>query len=250
VAEFDRVADSYDLTRGGERRGDEYAADIDALLPAGEDPILEIGVGTGVVALGLVSRGRCVVGVDISLPMLIRAKQRLGPAVLRCDAMQMAIATASVAHAVSVWVVHSVEDPERLFHEAARVVRPTGTYVVCLTQNPAEDDQVGHIIKAMGERVHQARQVARPREATAEDVLGWAASAGWEGTLRHVHRSWISSPQQEVLAIERRSWPALWGLDETTLERITRPTLDALRALPAADQGRSATSDLLILRRA
>jgi ubiquinone/menaquinone biosynthesis C-methylase UbiE len=87
VTEFDQLAEHYDETRGGEHRGDEYAADIDAQLPLGEGPILEIGVGTGVVALGLCRRGRDVFGLDLSAPMLARARLRLGPVVVRSDAM-------------------------------------------------------------------------------------------------------------------------------------------------------------------
>ncbi|HWC36921.1 MAG TPA: class I SAM-dependent methyltransferase [Acidimicrobiales bacterium] len=101
MTEFDQLADRYDETRGGDERGDEYAADVDARLPAGDEPILEIGTGTGVVALGLVRRGRRVVGLDLSSLMLAHARVRLGPAVVLADAMQMSIATHSVAHAVS-----------------------------------------------------------------------------------------------------------------------------------------------------
>jgi ubiquinone/menaquinone biosynthesis C-methylase UbiE len=118
--EFDAIADCYDATRGGEQRGDEYAADIDALLPPTDGVILEIGVGTGVVALGLKRRGRRVIGVDLSQAMILRAFRRLGPTVARSDALQMSVATASIDHAVSVWVVHSVKDPLQLFHEARR----------------------------------------------------------------------------------------------------------------------------------
>ena len=49
---FDRVADSYDETRGGLERGREGAAVLAGPLPAG-GPLLEIGVGTGLVAAGL-----------------------------------------------------------------------------------------------------------------------------------------------------------------------------------------------------
>src|SRR5579872_1649870 len=73
MSEFDDIAADYDATRGGEPRGDQYAADLDARLPRGDGPILEIGVGTGVVALGLRRRGRPVIGLDISAPMLARA---------------------------------------------------------------------------------------------------------------------------------------------------------------------------------
>jgi ubiquinone/menaquinone biosynthesis C-methylase UbiE len=83
-------------------------------------------VGTGVVALGLRRRGRRVLGVDLSFPMLSRARGRLGPVVACSDAMEMSLATASVAHAVSVWVMQSVAQPVRLLHEAARVIQPRG----------------------------------------------------------------------------------------------------------------------------
>jgi hypothetical protein len=102
MTEYDQLAEHYDETRGGEGRGDEYAADVDAHLPAGDGPILEIGVGTGVVALGLRRRGRLVIGLDLSAPMLSRARTRLGPVVVLSDAMSMALATGSVARRVGV----------------------------------------------------------------------------------------------------------------------------------------------------
>ncbi|MBV8305279.1 MAG: hypothetical protein JOZ04_13795 [Acidimicrobiia bacterium] len=49
---FDRIADRYDETRGGERRGQLVAAEIDPYLGPGAR-ILEIGVGTGIVATAL-----------------------------------------------------------------------------------------------------------------------------------------------------------------------------------------------------
>jgi ubiquinone/menaquinone biosynthesis C-methylase UbiE len=66
--------------------------------------------------------------------MLLRAQKRLGSLVVLADALELAVATASVAHAVSVWVVHSVADPARLFREVARVLRHGGMYVVSSTQ--------------------------------------------------------------------------------------------------------------------
>ena len=138
-AEFDDLAAHYDETRGGEQRGDEYAADIDRLLPPDDGPILEVGVGTGVVALGLRRRGRPVVGVDISSAMLARACSRLGPVVVRADATALPVADAAVAHTVAVWVVHAVADRPRLFAEVARVLRPGGVFVVCPMQRPHAD---------------------------------------------------------------------------------------------------------------
>lgn len=249
VDEFDDLAEHYDLTRGGEGRGDEYAADIDTHLPAGDGTILEIGVGTGVVALGLRRRGRAVVGVDISAPMLERAHGRLGSCVVLGDAMALPVATAAVAHAVSVWVVHAVPDPVRLFKEAVRVIGPGGRYVVCATQKPAPGDAVGRIISNMGVRVDERRGAVRPRAVTSEETLEWAATAGLVGTVHFVERQWRSSPDDELLAIEHRQWPALRQLDEAAVEDVTRPAIDALRALPATDFIRRATAELIVFER-
>jgi ubiquinone/menaquinone biosynthesis C-methylase UbiE len=249
MTEFDQIAECYDETRGGEPRGDEYAADIDALLPHGVGPILEIGVGTGVVALGLRRRGRLVLGLDLSGPMLARAYTRLGPSVVRSDALRMSIATASVAHAVSVWVVHSVRDPVQLFHEAARVIRPGGRYVVCSAQRPAPDDPVGGIIADMGIRVDARRGARRPRGVSVLEVIDWAGSAGFVGDVHEFERKWLSSPSEELKAIAYRAWPALRDLDEEAIEDVTRPAIEALRALPAGTDTRRAIAEVAVLRR-
>ncbi|HXQ75377.1 MAG TPA: class I SAM-dependent methyltransferase [Acidimicrobiales bacterium] len=249
VTEFDPLAEHYDETRGGESRGDEYAADVDAQLPPGEGPVLEIGVGTGVVAVGLRRRRRAVVGLDLSAPMLARARWRLGPVVVLSDAMQMSIATASVAHAVSVWVVHSVTDPVALFHEAARVIRPGGRYVVCANQHPSGGDEVGRIIAEMGARVDARRGASRPRGVSVDEVLAWAGAAGFTGHVHQLERRWRSSPTEELTAIASRAWPALRELDEEAVEEVTRPAVEALRALPSTDADRRATAEMIVFRR-
>src|SRR5205814_1897101 len=84
VSGFDRVAHCYDETRGGEERGEEVAAWVDGLL-GGPGTVLDVGVGTGLVAEPLVRRGRRVVGIDVSVAMLARAARR-ALAVARADA--------------------------------------------------------------------------------------------------------------------------------------------------------------------
>ena len=249
VAEFDLIADNYDETRGGEQRGEEYAADIDAHLPSGEGPILEVGVGTGVVALGLRRRGRRVIGLDLSAPMLHRARSRLGPVVIRSDALRMSIATASVAHAVSVWVVHSVADPIQLFQEVARVMEQDGRYVVCTTQRPSPDDEIGTIITEMGTRVDALRRSSRPRGVTTGEVLDWARPAGFIGTVHWFERQWSSSPADELMAISLRTWPALRELHEDDIEVAIRPAIDNLQALPPTNVIRRATAEMVVFQR-
>ena len=72
---FDRMAEDYDRTRGGMERGRSIAPLLHDILPPG--PLLEVGVGTGLVAAGLTELGRQVVGVDLSVPMLRKAAARV-----------------------------------------------------------------------------------------------------------------------------------------------------------------------------
>ncbi len=247
--EFDDLAALYDRTRGGEPRGDEYAADIDRRIPPGDGPILEIGVGTGVVALGPLRRGRRVAGLDLSAPMLDRAFPRLGPVLVRADASAMPLSTASAAHAVSVWVLHAVDDPVALFAEAARVIRPGGRYVVCSAQHPHPDDRVGQVISDMARRVDTLLGHPRPRGVTADEVAGWAATAGFTATLEHLSRAWWASPADELEAIERRAWPAMRRLDDAALAKATAPAIEALASMSTAESLRRAVVDLLVLTR-
>jgi ubiquinone/menaquinone biosynthesis C-methylase UbiE len=181
--------------------------------------------------------------------MLLRAQKRLGSLVIQADASEMPVATASIAHAVSVWVVHSVADPARLFREVARVLRPGGLYVVSSTQRPAADDVVGQIIKEMSERVDSRRGAMRPRGVTVEEVTGWAASAGFVGTVHELQRQWTSAPTDELTAIAHRSWPAMRELDEAALDEVTKPAIEALRSLPDTEGIRRAVSDLVVFER-
>lgn len=249
MTEYDDLADLYDRTRGGEPRGDQYAADVHALLSPAGGPVLEIGVGTGVVALGLQRRGRAVVGLDASAPMLARARGRLGDVVVQADAGHMAVATSSFDHAVSVWVLHAVADPVLLLREVHRVLRPGGRYVVATTQRSAPEDRVGMIIDAMAAVVDAHRVGARSRTVVADDVLHWADPLGFLGTVQPVTRSWRSTAAAEIAAIGEQAWPALRDLDEPTLEAATRPALEALGALPAGEHVRRAVAELVVLER-
>jgi ubiquinone/menaquinone biosynthesis C-methylase UbiE len=248
-AEFDDIADCYDATRGGEARGDQYAEDVDEVLPDDGGTVLEFGVGTGVVSLGLRRRGRRVVGIDVSRPMLARASARLGNVLAQGDAAAMPVASSSVAHAVGVWVLHAVADPVRLFREVARIVRPGGLTVVCTAQQPAPDDAVGRVIQEMSERVDAARG-GRSRRVTAVEALEWARAAGLVGETTERTRSWRARASDELRAIEERSWPAMRALDAATCATVTRPAVEALRSFPDTDVERRAVCELVVLRHA
>ena len=247
ASRFDEIAPVYDETRGGEERGDEYAADVDRLLPEGSGTVLEVGVGTGVVALGLRKRGRTVVGIDLSGPMLARAAARLGPSVARGNALRLPIRDSAVRHAVAVWVIHDVADPDGLLSEAARVLEPGGTFVVSDIQIPDWDSPLGRILGEMNDRLHADHPGVQPRGLRGEQIVEQAAAHGFTGEVMRVERAWPGHPRYEIHSIRNRAWSALRRLDDEAYERIAGPALAALEALPDEESIQRAWSEFAVL---
>jgi len=248
VAAYDDVAACYDATRGGEQRGDEYAAELDHRLPTGASPILEVGVGTGVVALGLRRRGRPVIGLDVSAAMLGRAAERLGSGLVQGDARCLPVAPGSIAHAVSVWVAHAVEPPEAMFAEVARVLRPAGRYLVCPTNRPGVGEHIGPVLSAMFDRAERVHPTWRRYDVSAGDIVAWGALAGFSGYAEPMQpRTWVTSAAEQIQSIHDRVWPALRGLDDPDFEAVTRPAVEALASLPDGPIIQRAEADIVVL---
>lgn len=99
------------------------------------DRILEVGVGTG-LSLPLYPPGCEVVGIDISAPMLDRARARLprviGASVelLRMDARQIAYPDHHFDKVLAPYVISVVPDPDKVMTEMVRICRPGGTVIV------------------------------------------------------------------------------------------------------------------------
>jgi ubiquinone/menaquinone biosynthesis C-methylase UbiE len=77
---FDRAAGYYDESRGLGPEVQELVADRIEEAAGPGARLLEVGVGTGRIALPLHRRGRRVVGVDLSLPMLERYRAKAAAA--------------------------------------------------------------------------------------------------------------------------------------------------------------------------
>jgi ubiquinone/menaquinone biosynthesis C-methylase UbiE len=242
---FDRIADRYDETRGGEQRGDVLAADIDPYLGDAER-ILEVGVGTGIVAAGLSRLGRPVVGVDISAEMLARAHARLGSRIARADAHDLPVPTASVDGAYLVWVLHLVADPPAVIAECARALRP-GSRLVVVAGHPRTDDAGD-----MTEYSLRLDSLRKGRPDTAEAIVEWARTAGLEHLVhKELVETHASAPVEFADVIDKRSFSWIWDLDDKTWNESVQPVIDGLRALPDPTRSRRVTlrRDLLVFTR-
>lgn len=246
---FDRVADRYDETRGGEERGRLLAGEIDPLLNR-QRPTLEIGVGTGLVALGLRELGHRVVGMDLSLPMAVRAADRLGPVVAVGDAMRLPVANAALDQAVSVWVLHLVGDQSAVLAEVARVLRPGGRYLVAPGHLARPEDELGAIrwdldrlLDPGNERVDDAERLRSLAPAAGLRVVDERRCPPWRFEM---------SPEEMARSTEDRVYSILWDVDDETWRDLVEPAIQRLRGLPDPERPRPRVHEyeVIVLERA
>src|ERR1700761_2566537 len=135
VAEaYGRWAPVYDIVFGPVFRQGRRAAAKAADGIGGR--ILEVGVGTG-LSLADYGKGTRIVGIDISEPMLEKARKRVEQQGLArvealevMDAEHLAVPDASFDVVVAQYVVTAVPNPERALDEFVRVVRPGGEIIL------------------------------------------------------------------------------------------------------------------------
>lgn len=155
--------------------------------------ILEVGVGTG-ISLPDYARSNRLVGIDISEPMLRKAKERVEQ--FKLDNVEM-LAVMDVAHlgfpdasfdaVVAQYVITAVPDPEAALDEFARVLKPGGEMIL-----------VNHISAESGPR--RAFELAFSPIARR---LGWRPEFEWARLQR-----WVDT-HPDMRVIDRTPMPPL-----------------------------------------
>jgi phosphatidylethanolamine/phosphatidyl-N-methylethanolamine N-methyltransferase len=165
--------------------------------------VLDVGVGTG-LELPLFRRAASIIGIDLSEPMLQRARRRVkrealsrvhGLAVM--DGARLAFADASFDAVIVPYVLTTVPQPERTLDEIARVARPGGEIIL-----------VHHVAAESGPRAALERAAA-----PLADRLGWRPEFPWS-----VLGDWLAR-RPDLRLVERRTLPPL---NLFTLARIRR----------------------------
>lgn len=169
AASYDRVSEAYarftDLTTQALA---ESVVHLAALQPG--DRVLDVGTGTGIVALEagrrLAAAGGRVAGVDISGGQLAVARRKgqeagVGSVVqfARCDAESLPFADGSFDVIVSLFALLHFPDPERAVREMFRVLRPQGRLVIGVGAPPSRTTWQGwkHRLNRLPDLVRLAR---------------------------------------------------------------------------------------------
>ncbi len=165
--------------------------------------VLDVGVGTG-LELPMFNADVKLVGVDLSEPMLRRAKKRVArknliqvAGLCVMDATRLAFASEHFDSVVAPYVLTVVPDPAATLDELARVVK-VGGEIVLVNHVGAESGPIAWIERWLGQK-------------SAE--LGWRPEFPWS-----ILGDWIAS-RDDLQLVERRRIAPL-GL--FTLARIER----------------------------
>ena len=222
------IAARYDATRGGRLRAANAADAIAPWLPAG-GAIVELGVGTGIIAEALVERGFHPVGLDLSAEMLEKAAARLPGRLARADATAVPIRDGSVAGVVGIHVLHLVGDLAAVVAGAARMLEPGGRFAV--SGIDGDRDSADDMTEAHGDVNIRLRPFPPP---SADEIV----AAGREAGLQLAHDgfqarlSFERTPKQAARLLAERTWSWCWDLSDETWAAEVQPVIDALLALP------------------
>jgi phosphatidylethanolamine/phosphatidyl-N-methylethanolamine N-methyltransferase len=188
---YGRWAPVYDAIFGPVfRRGREAAVQAAERIGG---RILEVGVGTG---LSLPSYGKTnrIVGIDISEPMLDKARERVQrqalshvEAIQYGDAEKLDFGDESFDVLVAQYVVTAIPNPERALDEFIRVVRPGGE-IILTTRIGAEAGLRGAIERTL---------------MPVTSRLGWRTEFSWAR-----YEAWLAA-SPKVRLLEKRALPPL-----------------------------------------
>jgi SAM-dependent methyltransferase len=213
---FDRAAEFYDQSRA---ISDDAMAQTIARLSKeldGRGRCLEVGVGTGLVALPLHQAGIALAGLDLSAPMLGRLLHKAGGRppfpLVRGDATKMPFRDHVFGGAYLRWVLHLIPSWRAALAEMARVVKPKGVVLVSVGGNDAIQ---GEIRKRFSERTGvSADPVGLDWGDTDALDAAMADLGGRMRTLEPLHEEYEEALGRFLDEIEANRYSWTWPVDE------------------------------------
>jgi SAM-dependent methyltransferase len=229
---FDRAVEYYDRTRALPQEAHDQVIGILAAELRGRGEALEIGVGTGRVGLDLASSGLELIGLDLSLPMLLRLRENAGGDVVlpivQGDATRLPFRDDAFGAALASHVFHLIPDFERAVAELVRVVRPGGCV---LASRGAPTRPLGDLVAtawdAIGGGVIPGATTIEPVDAVAR-ALGLGVRELEQVVARGARR-----PRSVIRMAAERQWGWTWALGEDQVAAM----VDAMTAEAVARWG-------------
>lgn len=225
---FDRAAEFYDRSRGLPAEIAELPVEaLERETKLRRDAsVLEIGVGTGRIAIPLAAKLERLTGVDLSVPMMevLRAKTNNAEVhidLAKCDAVYLPFPTSSFDLAYAVHLLHLVKGWRDAVSEARRVLKPGGLFVVSWHRRlPDSPNAVlrQELHRLVGE---QGVDTKRPGAQSETEILQELES--WGDQVRAVEvAEWIEpmSPAQIVDELDRQLYSETWMIPRPVMDMV------------------------------
>ncbi len=160
----------------------EHPRDILGLLkPAIRGKVLDVGIGAGPLAKRMTERGAQVYGVDLSMPLLRRARRR-GAIPVQALGQKMPFKSKSFDSAISIDVIGHVKNPGPLIAEMKRVLKPGGMMIFNVVEkdkrhprNSFSAEEVEALLKKKGLEVLGGRRLMEsPKRGSAKFLFAYA----------------------------------------------------------------------------
>jgi ubiquinone/menaquinone biosynthesis C-methylase UbiE len=230
---FDKIAFQYDENRGGESRGVKFSEALEPLIDKNKR-VLEMGVGTGVVAGALQSKGYDIIGLDVSSEMLKRAVDRV-TALVWSDMNKLPFLDDFFGSIYSVWALHLADDVPASLAEIRRVLSDGGCYINCSAANAQVSppkDPAGLIVADMQLQL-SGPQLTRD---SPEELEKFSKDAGFEfETVVNLSHTYKTSVSEVLLHIERGGMSTLVKASDDQRRDVIEPALAELRKIPNPD---------------
>jgi ubiquinone/menaquinone biosynthesis C-methylase UbiE len=217
---FDRAADYYDATRGFPEGTADGAAQTIAKTGhfTPRSRILEIGIGTGRIALPLAPYVGHVCGLDLSRAMMQRLRQKQTNEnihLAQADARYLPFPANTFHALLAVHVFHLIPDWQQVIAEAARVLTSDGVVLHCWNER---DELFDVIWKTWNEQIPENRAqdvgLRWERNADALQSLGWSVDGP---PAKYVYQT-SRTPYEFRTQIQNRIWSHTWRLSDTDLQ--------------------------------
>ncbi|MDP2950190.1 MAG: class I SAM-dependent methyltransferase [Chloroflexota bacterium] len=201
---FDRVADIYDATRRPVR-----PEVVEALAEELSDcsSVLDLGVGTGRLAVPLVERGLAVVGVDLSRRMMEQARAKGVADVMVGDISRLPFRAKSVDAVLAMHVLHLVKDPAAVLAQARATARKKLVSIVERYEPPSQGITYAYRRALKSRGLVSASRWEQPELGLADVVQ----PRRFEALVRY--REQLNA-EVELKMLENRIWSTTWDVPD------------------------------------
>lgn len=135
---YNNIAEIYDTTRSLPPTIEQQVTEfiLHQVNATPQTTFLELGIGTGLIAIPIVQKGYSYTGIDISQEMMTQIQRKLGTVpdhltLIQADASKFSVEAHSFDVILMRHFIHIISDWQLMLSEIRRVLKSGGVYLYC-----------------------------------------------------------------------------------------------------------------------